>query len=74
MGLAASIEGKPCLCLGRAWDLVNKGVTLLKMIQGRREEKCCLQANPIMPRGGEPFDEACTHWEKGKIDLAGVSR
>jgi hypothetical protein len=39
-----------------------------------REEKCCLQANPIMPRGGEPFDEACTHWEKGIIDLARVSR
>ena len=26
-----------------------------------------------MPRGGEPFDEACTHWEKGIIDLARVS-
>lgn len=43
------------------------------MIQGGREEKCCLQANPRMPRGGEPFDEACTHWEKGIIDLARVS-
>lgn len=43
------------------------------MIQGGREEKCCLQANPRMPRGGEPFDEACTHWEKVIIDLARVS-
>jgi len=43
----------------------QSGQTLSKMIQGRREGKCCLQANPIMPRGREPFDEACTHWEKG---------
>lgn len=32
----------------------------------RREEKCCLQANLIIPRGGEPFDEA---WKKEKYTL-----